>query len=85
MGVLQAPRRPRQDHLGGPLMNDLGSSREMERLGRLKARFPRHRISRNLTPARAWEISAVSPDGSKITALTVASLERKLQGPPARP
>jgi hypothetical protein len=52
----------------------------VERLGRLKALFPGHRIERVLSPARVWEFTAVSLDGGfKVSALTVASLERKLQ------
>jgi hypothetical protein len=57
-----------------------GWALEVERLGRLKALFPGHRIERVLSPARVWEFTAVSLDGGfKVSALTVASLERKLQ------
>ena len=61
-------------------VNYQGWALEVERLGRLKALFPGHRIERVLSPSRAWQFTAVSPDGGvKVSALTVASLERKLQ------
>jgi hypothetical protein len=55
-----------------------GWPKEVQQLGRLKARFPDQRIERLLSPAQVWEFTAVSLDGSKVSALTVASLERKL-------
>lgn len=62
-------------------MSHQGWALEVQRLGRLKGLFPGYRIERVLSPARVGEFTAVSLDsGSRVGALTVASLERKLQG-----
>lgn len=61
-------------------MNYQGWALEVERLGRLNALFLGHRIERVLSPSRAWQFTAVSPEGGvKVSVLTVVSLERKLQ------
>ena len=60
-------------------MSHQGWALEVQRLGRLKGLFPGYRIERVLSPARVVEFTAVSLDsGSRVSALTVASLERKL-------